>query len=97
MGWTNGYSANNYNPFGMLMPRRNYNADRYRYGFNNMEKDDEIKGSGNSYSFKFRIYDARLGRFLSVDPLASAYPWNSTYAFAENDVIRAIDLEQSKK
>jgi RHS repeat-associated protein len=71
--------------------------DKYRYGFNNMEKDDEIKGAGNSYSFKFRIYDARLGRFLSVDPLASSYPWNSTYAFAENDVIRAIDLEGLEK
>jgi hypothetical protein len=28
-----------------------------------------------------------------VDPLAVSYPWNSTFAFAENDVIRAIDLE----
>ena len=32
-------------------------------------------------------------RFLSVDPLAKSYPWNSTYAFAENDVIRSIDLD----
>jgi len=28
-----------------------------------------------------------------VDPLAPEYPWNSTYAFAENKVIQAIDLE----
>jgi hypothetical protein len=44
-----------------------------------------------------RIYDPRLGRFLSVDPLTKEYPWNSTYAFAENDVIRCIDLEGAEK
>lgn len=69
----------------------------YRFGFNGVEKNDEIKGSGNSISFKYRIYDSRLGRFLSVDPLFRDYPWNSTYAFAENDVIRAIDLEGLEK
>lgn len=69
----------------------------YRYGFNGIEKDDEIKGSGNHMDFKFRAYDTRLGRFFSVDPLASQYPWNSPYAFAENDIIRAIDLEGLEK
>jgi len=65
----------------------------YRYGFNGQEKDDEWKGSGNSVNFAFRMHDPRLGRFLSVDPLSSSYPWNSTYAFAENRVIDGIDLE----
>ena len=65
----------------------------YRFGFNGQEKDDEVKGSGNSLSFKYRIYDPRLGRFLSVDPLFASYPWNSTYAFAENRPIDGIDLE----
>jgi len=32
-------------------------------------------------------------RFLSVDPLAAKYPHNSTYAFSENRVISAIELE----
>jgi RHS repeat-associated protein len=66
---------------------------RYRFGFNGQEKDDEIKGSGNSYEFTFRIYDPRLGRFLSIDPLSASYPWNSPYAFAENRPIDGIDLE----
>ncbi len=69
----------------------------YRYGFNGMEKDDEVKESGNSLSFALRIYDPRLGRFLSVDPLGSEFPWNSSYAFAENDVIRSIDLEGAER
>lgn len=30
---------------------------------------------------------------MSVDPLAAQYPWNSTYAFAENRPIDGIDLE----
>ena len=34
---------------------------------------------------------------MSVDPLASSFPWNSTYAFAENDVIRNIDLDGLEK
>jgi hypothetical protein len=40
-----------------------------------------------------RIYDYRIGRFKSVDPLFQQYPWNSVYAFAENDVIRCVDLD----
>jgi len=69
----------------------------YRFGFNGQEKDNEIKGIGNSLAFKYRVYDSRLGKFLSTDPLAHSYPWNSTYAFAENDVIRFIDLEGAEK
>lgn len=44
-----------------------------------------------------RVYDSRIGKFLSVDPLSAEYPWNSTYAFAENDVIRSIDLDGAEK
>ena len=32
-----------------------------------------------------------------MDPLIKSYPWNSPYAFAENDVIRSIDLEGLEK
>lgn len=71
--------------------------NNYRFGFNGQEADNEIKGTGNSLEFKYRIYDSLLGRFLSVDPLFKEYPWNSTYAFAENDVIRCIDLEGAEK
>ncbi|MBI2795026.1 MAG: DUF3238 domain-containing protein [Ignavibacteria bacterium] len=91
-------SRTDYYPFGMPMTGRAYNtSSSYRYGFNGAEEDNEVKGEGNSYSFKFRVYDPRMGRFLSVDPLSKNYPWNSPYAFAENDVIRAIDLEGLEK
>jgi hypothetical protein len=40
-----------------------------------------------------RIYDSRLGRFLSVDPLTKSYPWYTPYQFAGNTPIWAIDLD----
>jgi hypothetical protein len=39
------------------------------------------------------MHDARLGRFLSIDPLAPKYPHNSPYAFSENRVINSVELE----
>ncbi len=64
------------------------------YGFNGQEKDDEVKGQGNSYDFNFRIQDVRLGgRFLSIDALGRDYPWYSPYQFAGNMPIIAIDID----
>ena len=68
-------------------------SNEYRYGFQGQEKDDEIKGAGNSINYKYRMHDPRLGRFLSIDPLAPDYPHNSPYAFSENRVIDGVELE----
>jgi len=65
----------------------------YRFGFNGQEKDNELYGEGNAYSFEYRIHDPRLGRFMSLDPLFRDYPYNSPYAFAENKVIQFVELE----
>lgn len=57
----------------------------YRYGFNGKEKDDEINVNGGDYDFGERIYDSRLGRWLSVDPLANQAPaWTPYRAFFNN-------------
>jgi len=78
-------SYTHYYAFGMAMPSRSYNSPDYRYGFNGMEKVDEIKGSGNSYDFGARMYDPRIGRWLSVDPLAAQAPgWTPYRAFFNN-------------
>lgn len=90
-------SSNDYYPFGSPMPNRNFSSSEYRFGFNGQEKTDEISGEGNHLDFKFRGYDSRTGRFWSVDPLFKEYTWNSSYAFAENDVIRHVDLEGLEK
>jgi RHS repeat-associated protein len=82
-----------YSPYGMLIPGRHTDTDVYRYGFQGQEKDDEIKGEGNSLNYKYRMHDPRIGRFFAVDPLAFKYPHNSPYAFSENNVIASIELE----
>jgi len=85
-------TANDYYPFGMQMPGRKYSiAGKYRYGFNGKEKDDEINGEGNTYDFGERIYDSRIGRFFSVDPLEEDYEDISPYAFASNNPIFFVD------
>ena len=63
----------------------------YRYGFNGMESDNEVKGEGNSYDFGARIYDSRVGRWLSGDPLESKYPFVSTYSYCLNNPVVLID------
>jgi hypothetical protein len=39
------------------------------------------------------MHDPRLGRFFAIDPLASKYPWYSSYQFSGNKLIHAIELE----
>jgi RHS repeat-associated protein len=72
-------SVSDYYPFGSPMPGRQYSSNSYRYGYMNKEKDDEFKGDGNSYDFNARIYDSRLGRWLSLDPLQAKYVDLSPY------------------
>lgn len=40
-----------------------------------------------------RIYDPRLGKFLSTDPIAREYPELTPYQYASNTPIQAIDLD----
>lgn len=70
-----------------------YDGSGYRYGFNGKEKSDEIEGEGNAYDYGFRIYNSKLGRFLSVDPLTKGYPMLTPYQYASNRPIDGIDLD----
>lgn len=88
-----------YYPYGMLMQGRQgqKKISNYRYAFQGQEKDDGIKGAGNSYNYTYRMHDSRLGRFFAVDPLERRYPFNSTYAFSENRMVDAVELEGLEK
>jgi RHS repeat-associated protein len=77
----------------MLVPNRHKDSGDYRYGFQGQEKDDELKGEGNSLNYTFRMHDPRVGRFFARDPLFREYPHNSPYAFSENRVIDGKELE----
>ena len=78
----------------MVQPGRKYSVGSgYRYGFNGKENDNEVKGEGNQQDYGFRIYDPRLGRFLSTDPLTKSYPELTPYQFASNRPIDGTDLD----
>ncbi|WP_421939095.1 RHS repeat domain-containing protein [Pedobacter sp.] len=97
----NGYeptviNANDYYAFGSQMPGRSFTntgALAYRYGFNGKENDNDVKGEGNQQDYGMRIYDPRVGKFLSVDPITKEYPELTPYQFASNTPIQAIDLD----
>jgi hypothetical protein len=54
---------------------------------------DEVKGCGNSWDYKFRMHDARLGRFFAVDPLTYEYPHYTPYSFSGNKLISHRERE----
>jgi RHS repeat-associated protein len=70
-------------------PFANYN----RFGFNGKEFDWEAKGWMNQLDYGESIYNPRVGRFLSVDPLQKRFAFFSPYQFAGNQPIWAIDLD----
>jgi RHS repeat-associated protein len=84
-------SSTDYYPFGMEIPGRKFNSDMYRFGFNGKENDNEINGNGNSIDFGARIYDSRIGRWLTCDPLQAKYPDLNAYNYCADNPIEYID------
>jgi RHS repeat-associated protein len=75
-------SAQDYYAFGATMPSRSWqdtSYQKYRYGFNGQEKDEETK----THHFKYREDKEDIGRFWSVDPLSAQYPWNSPLRYCQ--------------
>ena len=63
--------------------------DRQPYLYNGKEF---VEAHGwNTFDYGFRGYYAPIGRFTSIDPLAEQTPWQSPYAYANNNFINAID------
>ena len=78
--------ANHYYPFGGVFASTG-NVQPYKY---TGKKLDTEKGL-NWYDYGARMYDAALGRFTTVDPLAeNLYPWSS-YAYCLNNPIKYVD------
>ncbi|RXR27619.1 hypothetical protein EQG68_14755 [Flavobacterium piscinae] len=77
----------------MLIPNRFDSLDDYRYGFQGQEKDDEVKGEGNSLNYTFRMHDPRVGRFFALDPLFFKFPELSPYQFSHNRAIDFVEIE----
>jgi hypothetical protein len=54
-------------------------------------------GEGNFQDYGMRMYNPRIGRFFTVDPLTKSYPELTPYQFASNTPIQAIDLDGEEK
>jgi RHS repeat-associated protein len=72
-------------------PHLKSDAISYLFGFNGKEKIDEINGVGNDIDFGARVYDARLGRWLNLDPSEYKYPGINAYNFSLNMPIMIND------
>jgi hypothetical protein len=84
-------SAQGYEPFGALLPGRNYSSSSYRFGFNSQEKVDEMHGAaGTHYSAQFWEMDPRIGRRWERDPVMKFH--ESPYAILGNNPIWFVDL-----
>ena len=82
----------NYYPFGSSLNTRGFSAGNgFRFGFNGKEK--QIEFIGDDYDFGARIYDGRLGRWMSVDPFIQEYLFNSPYSFTANCVLAIKEIQ----
>ncbi len=62
--------------------------NRFQYNGKELEKD---AGIGLS-DYGARWYDASIGRFTGVDPIADEFAWVSPFNYAENEPVGHIDL-----
>jgi RHS repeat-associated protein len=75
------------------MPGRVNEREEYRFGFTGHEKENDISGNGNVYTTEYRLYDARLGVWQSVDTLFTKYPSWSSYNYVMNNPVNNIDIK----
>ena len=69
------------------MPSLKFSNTTYRYGFNGKENDPET----GTIDFGERMYDSRIAKFLSRDPLMNKFAGSSPYSYAINNPILFID------
>lgn len=81
-------------PSALIMDGGELKSDKYRFAFNSNENDNEVKGVGNQQDYGKRIYDPRIGKLLSVDPITKKYPELTPYQFGSNRPIQYIDIDE---
>ncbi len=82
---TNVIQYNEYYPYGLLTTASwTREGEKNNYLYN---QGTELNASTGWYETTFRGYDAALGRFMQVDPLASMEHWKSPFAYAGNNPI----------
>ena len=84
--------ADDYYPFGMTMAGLEYRRgdikdNDYLYNGKELQEDHDL----NWYDYGARMYDASLGRWSVVDPMAEEYFAWTPYHYTMNNSINAID------
>jgi len=84
--------VSNYYPFGMEYSESAEDETEmayqdYQFGGIEFERDFDL----NMYDFGARNYDATVGRWTTMDPLAEKFPWQSPYAYFSNSPVNRID------
>jgi RHS repeat-associated protein len=88
-------SEKNYYPFGMThsgynnIVSANANSQGEKYQFNGKEFNEEL--GLDWHDFGARNYDASLGRWMNIDPLAEKYNDKSPYNYALNNPVFFVD------
>ncbi|MFM9951077.1 MAG: RHS repeat domain-containing protein, partial [Saprospiraceae bacterium] len=83
---------NHYYPFGMEMEGAwtTQVGTENKYQYNGKELVEDF--GWNWYPYGARYYDAAVGRFWGVDPIADRFAHASVYNYAENEPVANIDL-----
>ena len=85
-----------YYPFGSTyLPIYNGSGTSNKYLYNGKEKQDDLLGTGSTaldwYDYGARFYDPTIGRWHSIDPLASMDVNSSPYNYALNNPVNLLD------
>jgi RHS repeat-associated protein len=78
---------NHFYPFGMNISGLTTGDSKYRFGGKELQDDLDLMW----YDFHARNYDAQLGRWFNIDPLAENYVAHSPYNFCLNNPITLTD------
>ena len=78
-------TARDYYPFGWPLPGRSLEGtEQYRYAYQGQERDPETEWE----AFELRMWDGRLGRWMSIDP---ARQYASPYVGMGNNPVVKVD------
>lgn len=81
--------VNNYYPFGGAFGEGVQNSNQpYKYNGKELDRTFEL----NLYDYGARHYDAAIGRWGTMDPMAEKYYSISPYAYVANNPVNNIDL-----
>ncbi|WP_421802537.1 RHS repeat-associated core domain-containing protein [Flagellimonas sp.] len=85
---------NNYYPFGLKHKGYNNVVNGTENNHKRFQGQEISKELGyNMYEYKWRHYDASIGRFNVIDPLATDFPQWAPYVFSGNYVTISKELE----